>query len=311
MNLHEIRMDFDRKMRTYQEQDLEPYRDDWINEAWQQLSEAFVIPSLNRTLTFPSVSGQNVYQFPYDYNGTEVSLKLGERRLDPVPENVLELAFEYRGNGGRVEFYDWSDIGTTPVDNVEDCVLVNQSVLVLCPDASENHVGEWIRFNPLVDGVTTTDPKDYGYQISSVVDGVSFTLDREYRGPSCTTSGVVRPGETQSFIVYGTPSSVETFTLKYSSKPRRMYNPEDVPEWPNCGPAIANMAVSLGMDYLFQYDSSKIWWGRAMQRVGKLQARREHSRATLVSDVTLGSVSGRKTGMRGVYTGSRWLRNRR
>ena len=310
MNLFAIRQQFDRKMRTYQEEDLESYRDDWINDAWEQLSEAFIIPSLNRTITFSSVADQAVYQFPYDYNGTEVSLKFGDRRLDPVPEEVLDLNYEYRSNDSYVQYYDWSDIADSPLASVSDCALVNQSDTVLCPSAAASHVGEWIRFDPLNTSGNFTDPGDYGYQVASVEVGVSYTLDRPYRGPSVTCTGLVRPPETQSFIVYGTPSDVDTFTLKYSAKPKRLYNPEDVPEWPNCGMSIALMAVSIGMDYLFQADAAKAWWGRAMRRVRNLQTRRKSSQTRLVHDLTIGSVSGRRTGVRGVGTVSRRLRRR-
>jgi hypothetical protein len=310
MNLFGIRQQFDRKMRTYQEEDLEGYRDDWINDAWEQLAQTFIIPSLNRTLTFPSVSGQAVYPFPYDYNGTEISLKYGSRRLDPVPEEVLDLNYEYRSNDSYVQYYDWSDIVSSPLASVSDCVLVNESTTVLCPSAADSHVGEWIRFDPSNESGSFIDPGDYGYQIASASAGVSFTLAQAYRGPSCTTVGHVRPAETQSFIVYGIPDEIETFTLKYSAKPRRLYNPEDVPEWPDCGMAIALMAVSIGMDYLFQADAARMWWGRAMTRVRNLQMRRKSSQTRLVHDLTIGSVSGRRTGVRGVNPSPRRLRKR-
>lgn len=306
MNLYGIRNKFDEIMRSYDESDMTSHRDGWINDASLALSQEFLISALRRTLTFDSVVDQQAYLFPYDYGGTEVKLYLNNARLDPVPEHILALANERRtGNMGPVEYYDWSDIqGIDPLATITGALVTNQSTTVLCADAAAAHVDKWIRFDPVLVGGDMIDPGDYGYLVSSIVAGVSYTLDREYRGPTCTTTGQVQPQETQGFICYGIPSAVEEFKLTYYAKPRRLYNNTDVPEWPDLGLPMAFLAASIGLDFLMRHDSARVWWGRAQQAMRRLQLRRINSQTELVSDLTIGSVSGRRTGMRGVWTSS-------
>jgi len=313
MNFYDMRQEFDRIQRTLEDADFQAYRDDYLNQSWLRLTQMFVMPSLIRTVTFDSVADQDTYQFPYDYNGTEVFLWYKNstsgtyRRLDPVKEDVLGLMYERRsGNMGVELYYDW----TAPVGSdyaVRSCILVNNSATVLCAAAAAADVDRWIRFDPWTVGDTTYSPGDYGYYISTVTAGVSYTLDRTYRGPSGTTNGRVRPAEQQQFVMYGNPSSAITdaFKLRYYAQPRRLYNDTDVPEWPSMGMPIVQYAVSIAYDYLHASESAKVWYGRMMGAVTGLQRRIERSQ-TLVTDLTIGSVSGRKTGARSVDTGRRF-----
>jgi hypothetical protein len=311
MNLHSIRTEFDRIMRSLGDSTFEDWRDSWINLAWLKLSAMFVIPSLVREITIDSVADQNLYLLPYDFNDAEIHLWFKDsdgtsyKRLDPVQEDVLSLAYERRtGSRGVVQYYDVSqNIGSDLA--VRTCDLVNGSATVACVDAENADVGYWIRFDPFVVVTDTVDPGDYGYEIVEAEAGVSLTLDRTYRGDDGTgVVGRVRPAEQQQFITYGIPNAdvTDAFKLKYYSKPRRLYNPADVLEWPNAGIAVAHMAVSIAMDYLMHYDNAKVWFGRAMSHINNLHNRQGH-RKTLVSDLTVGTVSRRKTGIRSVGLG--------
>lgn len=302
MNFYEMRDEFDLVNRTLHESDFDTFRDRWLNLGWRSLSETFVIPALLRNASIDSVAQQAVYPLPYDYNGTEVSLVYDGIRLDPYPEQELALNYERRSGLGRVQYYDWTNSLGEDYSKVTNCTLVNGSKTVLCVGAAAAHDEMWVRFDPDTSGAAVLDPGDYGYRIASVTVGVSYTLDREYRGPAGTAfTARVRPGETQQFIAYGKPTSTTAaaFTLKYYAAPRRLFNDADVPEWPSMGQPIVYMAVSIGLDYLQHSDLAKVWWGRAMNKVTGLQRRREHSRV-LVTDLTIGSMVGRKTGPYGV-----------
>jgi len=306
MNLWGLREEFDRMNRTAGLTDFVALRDDWLNQGWQRISEIFVVPALNKTTTIDVVADQQEYDFPYDYNGTEVALSSSKRRLDPVPETTSELAFERRSRG-LMRYYDWSSIVGEDELVVTDATVTNNSKVITT--ASTNaalNLAHWVRLDPKVDPTDSdlrVDPGDYGYQISAgTLTGGQFTLQKAYRGPTGTFTMRVRPAETQTFKVYGTPAAAETagLTLKYSSKPRLLYNDADVPEWPNMGIPIAYMAISIALEWNHNIELSSTFFGRSNARINDLRKRRESSRA-LVSDVTIGSVSGRKTGMRSVY----------
>lgn len=316
MNLYEMRLQFDRVQRTLGETTFDDYRDDWINLAWQKITDAFIIPSMKREVYIDSVADQQRYVFPYDYNGAEVSLQFKRsstaqyRRLDPVPEEDMDLQYELRsGNKGQVLYYDWcQNIGSDYASRAS-CTPTNGSTTVTCATAAAADVDQWIRFDPVTSGTTTTDPGDYGYLISSVSAGVSYTLDRAYRGPAGTFTGRVRPAESSQFITYGIPDSAVTdaFYLKYYAKPRRLYNNADVPEWSNMGMPIVYMAISLAYDWTNNHEHAATWFGRSMNAVSNLQKRKEMSRR-LVTDLTIGSMVGRKTGPYGVFNRSIWRR---
>ena len=310
MNLYQIRIEFDRIMRSLGDGTFDDWRDDWINLAWLKLSTMFVVPALERSVTIDSVADQQVYLLPYDFNDAEVRLWFKEsatnnyKRLDPVPEEILGLAYERRSsNMGPVEYYGVThNVGSDYASRT--CTLTNNSATVACAAADAGDAGYWIRFDPFTSGSDTVDPGDYGYRITSVDAGVSYTIDRAYRGPAGSATGRLRPAEQGQFITYGIPSAAVTdaFSLKYYGKPRRLFNDADVPEWPNASISIAYMAVSVAMDYLMHYDGAKVWFGRAASHIGNLQKRKEY-RNVLISDLTVGSISGRKTGMRPVMLG--------
>jgi hypothetical protein len=316
MHFYTMRREFDKVQRTLGDDTFHEYRDDWLNEAWVKISEIFVIPALKRTVTIDAVEDQARYLFPYDYGGTEVALGYktsaggASDRLDPVPEDTLNLAFEKRtGNMGRIIFYDWTQpIGSDLAQRT--CTLVNNSATVTCAAAAATDVDQWIRFDPGLGGLTgdTLVPGDYGYRITAVTVGVSYTLDREYRGPAGIFIGRVRPAEQQQFIVYGTPAAAlaDAFTLIYYSVPRRLYNDSDVPEWPSISMGIVYMAIAIGYDFIQHTDMSRVWFGRAMNKIEGLKRRTKHSQ-TLIHDITIGSVSGRKTGPRGVIMGGTYV----
>jgi len=309
MNFYSMRQEFDRITRTADDATFSDYRDDFLNQSWQKISELFKIPSLKLTKCIDSVADQATYQLPYDYGGTDVylwyknSTSGNPKRLDPVTEEILGLMYERRsGNMGSVLYYDWTQPVGEDYAERADCVLTNNSVTVLSATAAALDVDKWIRFDPFTDVAgDTQNPGDYGYYISAVTAGVSFTLDRPYRGPASLAAnpaiGRIRPAEQQQFVVYGNPSSTVTdaFTLNYYANPHRLYNDRDVPEWPSMGMAIVYMAISVGYDYLHFDEAARIWFGRAMSRVSALDKRRQTTQ-TLVHDMPMGSVSGRHTG---------------
>lgn len=323
MNLAEMNLEFDEVMRTLTDTNFLAQKNDYINASWKHISEMFVIPALKKTVAIPSVANQQYYAFPYDYNGTEVYLYYRNvtggtpRRLDPVTEEVLALMYERRtGNMGPEWYYDWSGpVGTDYASRA--CALTNNSKTVLCTAAAAGDLNYWVRFDPWTDTsvspTVTQNPGDYGYYISAVTAGVSYTLDRFYRGPSTsgtdTSNGRVGPAEQQRFKLYGIPNSAvaDAFDLRYYSLPQRLYNDADVPEWPSVAIGIVYFAISIAHDYLHNAEYAKVWYGRAMSRITGLQRRRDRT-ATLVSDLTIGSVSGRRTGARSVDLGRQFSR---
>jgi len=315
MNFREIRREFDRIQRSIDDDTFAEYRDDYINHAFVKISELFRIPSLKRNVLFDATEDEDTYLLPYDFGGTEVNLYYSaggtgsKKRLDPVPEEVLALQYERRtGNMGQVDYYDWASCAGSDLAVRTDCVIVNNSATVNCASAAAADVDNWVRFDPFVDANNVTqDPGDYGYLITAVTAGVSWTLDRAYRGPTSTVAnaatGRVQPAEQQQFKTYGNPAQdgTDAFDLTYYALPRRLYNDADVPEWPAIGLAIAYMAIALGYDFIQHFDASKVWFGRAMSKVEGLR-RRRHTNQALVTDLSIGSVVGRRTGPRGVTT---------
>jgi hypothetical protein len=315
MNYYDMKIQFDRVMRTLSDATFHDYRDDYLNLAWEKVTEMFVIPSLKRTVYLDSVANQAKYLFPYDYNGAEaflwfnVSTSGTPLRLDPVDEETLGLMYERRSsNMGQVRFYDWSNnIGSDLA--ARTCTITNGSATVTCATAAAGDVNNWIRFDPFTVTGTDYNPGDFGYYISAVTPGVSYTLSMVYRGPSGATTGRVRPAEQQQFITYGIPTATTTnaFKLVYYAKPQRLYNDADVPEWPSLGLGVVYMALSVGYDFMTFNEQARIWFGRAMNTVSNLEKRRNYSHA-LISDLTIGSVSGRKTGPYSAYNSRQFSR---
>lgn len=317
MNFGEMQRDFDRIQRTLQDTTFSDYRDVWLNQAWKRISEMFCIPNLIRSITFDSVNQQQKYLFPYDYNGTEVFLYYKEktggtsRRLDPVTEDVLAAMYEKRsGAYGPVWYYDMCGNVGTDLASRSACTVTNGSTIVTTANANVLDIGYWVRFDPWVASSITVNPGEYGYQIITAVAGVSYTLDRPYRGPSTTTTTTamrVRPAEQSQFITYGIPQADvdDAFSLRYYAKPQRMQSSSDVPEFPSAGEAIIYMAIALGFDFLTNVQQSQVWQNKALERLISLQRRREVAR-TLNTDLTIGSVTGRKTGARSVDLGRRY-----
>jgi hypothetical protein len=315
MNFYDMRLQFDRVMRTLTDATFEDYRDDYLNLAWEKITESFLIPSLKREIQFDSVANQTKYPLPYDYNGTEVYLWYTNTtsstplRLDPVEEDTLGLMYERRSsNMGQVRYYDWTNnFGSDYA--ARTCTLVNGSATVACATAAAGDVNMWIRFDPFTTGSTTYNPGDYGYYISAVTAGVSYTLSLPYRGPAGDTTGRIRPSEQQQFIVYGYPTAAVTnaFKLLYYAKPMRLYNDTDVPEWPSLGLGIVYMALSVGYDFMTFNEQAKIWYGRAMGTISNLERRRNSSKR-LITDITIGSVNGRKTGPYSAYNNRQFTR---
>ena len=323
MSLYRLRQEFEDIIRVARLDEMNPLKDRWINWGWEKITEQFIIPALTKTINIPSVSNQQLYLFPYNYNGTEIGLKYSNRRMDPVLDETLRLKYEKRtGNMGAVRYYDWSGTAETDLIVLADCTLTNKSKLVLTTSTDPALVGDyWVRADPYQEADPTVvgrdyngymDPGDYGYQIdpTTFVPGVSFQLKTLYRGPTGAHFTLrVRPAEQQQFIMYGVPSSSDPlgFELRYSSRPARLYNDEDVPEWPNMEEAVAYMAASVALDWHHNTELSKVFWSRAVQRISNLEKRRMHSQ-TLVSDLTIGSVVGRQTGLLGIY-GARGYRS--
>lgn len=316
MNFNEMQRDFDRIQRTIQDTTFSDYRDVWLNQAWKRISEMFLIPNLIRNVTWDSVASQQSYLLPYDYNGSELYLYFMEKtggtslRLDPVDESVLALMYEKRsGTYGPVRYYDQTGNVGTDLATRAACTVVNQSTTVLTANAVATDIGYWVRFDPWVAASITVNPGEYAYKITACTAGVSYTLDRPYRGTATSTVTCtmrVRPAEQSQVIIYGIPQSaiVDAFKLKYYAKPQRMQSSSDVPEFPSAGEAIIYMAISLGFDFLTNTQQSQVWQNKALERLISLQRRKEVSK-TLISDLTIGSVSGRKTGARSVDLGRR------
>jgi len=262
--------------------------------------------------TSPTVADQDTYDFPYVYDGTDISIYLESKRLDYQPEEALDLAYSRRtGNKGPVQRYDWAGIrnrastATIP-GTAHGVVIENRSPIVRPVGAfsfNSSHIGQWTRFDPFEDanGVTQ-NPGEFGYKIVETgTDAIGnyARLEEAYRGPSSTTDNPaslsVEPKETQIFRLYGTPStSGEVLTVKCWRRPRRLYNEEDVPEYPRMGLAIAYMGICMGLRHLKKYDEAELWRRDAFQTLSTVRRRRRQVETTS-TDLPQGPISGRRT----------------
>lgn len=316
MNFYQMRREFDNMLRSQGLEDFAALRDAWLNQAWNKISESFKMPSLERHMYFDSVANEDHYAFPYDYNGTETAIMYNRRRLDPVPEETLKLRYEMRQSTamGPVRYYDWHGTMGSDLLVVANVVLTNQSATVITTSTNALLNSEyWVRFDPYKDEDNAesdvngfVDPGEWGYLIKAgtFVSGTQFELTYPYRGPSGRKFTMrVKPAETQKFTVYGTPQEATTnaFEIAYATKPRRLYNDEEVPEWPNMGLPIVYMATSMAFEWNHNMDLSSSFWGRAMQSVKNLEKRKNLVQAR-ITDITLGSATGRKTGIYGTMT---------
>lgn len=319
MNKAEIEDQFDRLCRTEGLTGYEELKNSWIAIAHSILTTEFAIPSYKITWYSYTVADQERYILPYVYDGTEVALwydgtLTGEtcrrgKRLDPYPEEMLELSRDRRSrSGGPVELYDWSQI-------VDDClldlcgqagvVITNRSPIVTCaaaPFVAATHENEWCRFGPWddADGVEQ-NPGDFGYLIDTVNAAGTVTLAEAYRGPSSTAGNParmqVRPKETQMVRLYGVPTEDDRLLqMEIYRSPRRLYNSEDVPEWPRLGTPIAFVAVAVGLRHLQRYDEAQVFMQEGFNLLGGVKRRRRRTEM-LTPDVPQGRIIGRRTGL--------------
>jgi len=315
MNLREIRKKFDDMCRSAGLDSMDSLRDSWIDQGWSKIAEQFPVPSLTKTIRADSIANQQFYNLPYDYNGADIGFLFDGVRLDPVPDETLRLKYERSETGyGRPKYYDWSGCvgadlyvwANATLTNESDQVVVDHPVVTIAKNV-------WIRFDPYQDGANAeadpdgwVNPCDFGYLIvaGTYAQNAPLTLSYAYRGPSGDRFTVrIRPAETQQIVLYGTPTTASTdaLSIRYSSRPKRLYNDTDVPEWPNMGDAIANMAISVSLEYHHNMDLAKQFWGRAVSSIAGLKRRREGNR-TLVSDLSVGSSVSRRTGLRGTVS---------
>lgn len=262
--------------------------------------------------TSPTITDQDLYDFPYVYDGTDVSIYLDKKRLDYQPEEALDLAYSRRtGNKGQVLRYDWAGIRNQPstatVPGTPHGVIVqNRSPIVRNVGAfsfNSSHIGQWLRFDPFDNASDVSqNPGEYGYKVIEVgTDGIGnyARLEEPYRGPSSTAADpaslAVEPKETQVFRVYGIPDdNTGVFTVKCWRRPRRLYNPEDVPEYPRAGLAVAYMGISRGLRHLKKYDEAEIWRRDAFMMLNTVKKRRRQVETTS-PDLPQGPISGHRT----------------
>ena len=215
---------------------------------------------------------------------------------------MLDLAMDRRtGNKGPVRLYDWAGIIDDYLLAPVDAVFTNRSAVVT---AASNpfvaaHAGEWVRFDPFEDanGVMQ-NPGDFGYKIGVVNGAGQVTLTEIYRGPtSAGSTMVIRPIETQTFRLYGIPTvDDDDIVMKVYRRPRRLYNNEDVPEWPSLGLPIANMGVGMGLRHMQRYDEANVWIAEAYALLGSIRRRRRKTEM-LTPHLPPSSIVGRQTGI--------------
>lgn len=305
----EIEAQFDRLCRLAGITDYEDYKNSWINEGFQILSKLYNIPSLKLNQTIHSVADQDLYCFPYPYDGLEVSIKFNNRRLDPYSEEMLDLVYEYN-RSGIVCLYDWAGICEAPLHAEaaipNGAVITNGSTTVTSAANPfvATMVGEWIRFEPFDsdgDGVVDSTPGDYGYLIETFTAVNSVEISEAYRGPSSTTAHPapfqVRPFESQVFRVYGMPrTDDQDIEMKIYRQPRRLYNDGDCPELPSLGLPISYMGVVVGLRHLGRFQEADVWLRDTSGMMENFKRRRE-AQGTGTPDVPLSGISGRITGV--------------
>ena len=298
MNLAEIRSQFDRLCRTVGLTDYDTYREDWLNNGWAALAEEFTFPSLKMSQTSPTIEDQDTYDFPYVYDGTDISLYVDGKRIHYQPEESLDLAYSRRtGNKGQVKHYDWAGIraknSTATVPGTpHGVILENRSPIVRVSGGFlfvSSHVGDWLRFDPWDDADSVErNPGEFGYKVVEVnTDAIGnyARLEEAYRGPSSTdanpTSLSVQPKETQIFRLYGSPNvDNDVIEVKCWRRPRRLYNDEDVPEYPRIGLAVAYMGIAQGLRHLKKYDEAEAWRADAYALLGGVKRRRRQVQTT-------------------------------
>jgi hypothetical protein len=277
-----------------------------------ELCEEFEIPSLKMVQTSPTIKDEDLYDFPYVYDGTDVSIYVEEKRIDYQPEEALDLAYSRRtGNKGPVQRYDWAGIrpsaSTATVPGTAHGVAIqNRSPIVRAVGAfsfNSSHIGQWLRFDPFENAAgTVQNPGEFGYKVVETGTdalGNYAKLEEAYRGPSSTNANPaslsVEPKETQRFRFYGIPDvNGDVITVKCWRRPRRLYNPEDVPEYPRMGLAIAYMGICMGLRHLKKYDEAEVWRNNAFETLNTMRRRRRKVETTS-PDLPQGSISGRRT----------------
>jgi len=306
MNTYEIKAQFERLCRTAGLSEYDEYKNDWITLAYAMLAKHFEIPSLKMEETILSVANQATYSFPYPYDGLEVSIIYdGKPRLDPYSEDMLDLAYERRTGGrGPVKLYDWAGIRQEDGLVVVDAVITNRSAVVTSAGNAFTEAlsapNFWVRFDPWTVADITYNPGDFGYRIGTWNNAGQITLEEHYRGPTGTTTCRIRPAETQIFRLYGIPQqSDKDIDLKVFRRPRRLYNNEDVPEWPGLGSSIADIAIAVGLRHLERYQEAERW---VADGFGKLEAlkRRRRAQGVLTPDLPDSMITGRRTGVQTV-----------
>ena len=293
--------------------DYEPYLDSWISLAHAILCTEFEIPSYKLLETISSVKDQDLYCFPYVYDGTDVSIYYNGKRLDPYPEDMLDLVMDRRtGNKGPVRWYDWAGIVNANLLNITDAVITNRSTTVtsVSNPFTDAHIDQWCVFSPFEDAAgEIQNPGDFGYKIDSSPGAGQVELEEAYRGPSSTAANPcrmrIRPKETQRFRLYGIPTVADKdIDMKIYRRPRRLYNNEDTPEWPQIGMPIACLSVMLGLEHLQRYDEAMVWEKRALNYLGSIKRRRRKTEM-LTPNVPLSRISGRLTGLPNIRQGLR------
>lgn len=312
MNKREIEDQFRRLCRTAGLTDYEDLINDWLSMGHRVLTTEFEIPSYKLEETILSVENQDLYCFPYVYDAMDVSIYYNGKRLDPYPEESLDVMMDRRtGNKGPVDYYDWAGIIDADLDVELNAYIINGGNIVTAPALSfdASAAGHWCRFDPFEDANgDIQNPGEFGYKIASVPASTMLILEETYRGPTSTAANPctirIRPKETQVFRLYGIPTEDDIdIDLKVYRRPRRLYNDEDVPEYPGLGPSIASMGISLGLEHLQRYDEAAVWERRAFGYLTSFKHRRRKIE-TLSPDRPRGRLIGRRVGPR-MSVGSR------
>lgn len=212
---------------------------DDINAAYLQLSRKGSWNQLRVDgATLTTVAGQVLYALPAPFdrfveNSLRYSYQATVQQGWIIPIVTQDMAQLYRdscANATRPRVGSVTGGGTVFL-NTGTVTAANQNQQVhYSSTANPAWVGLWIAFHS---DPQSNNGQGYPYLIQSIGSGTLFILSEPYRGPNLTTASFeITPANTRQILLDPPFNDSGGVPLVYSyyRKPRRLYNPQDVPE---------------------------------------------------------------------------------
>lgn len=212
---------------------------DDINAAYLQLTRKGSWNQLRVDgATFNTVAGQVAYVLPapfdrfvddsvrYNYQST-----VQQGWIIPIVDQAK--AQLYRAACANATYPRVGSVtgGATSFLNTGTVTAANQNQQIHYSSVSNPAwIGLWIAFHS---DPTSNNGQGYPYLIQSIGSGTLFILSEQYRGPNLTTASFEITPSNSRQIQFDPPfndAGGVPIVYSYYRKPRRLYNPQDVPE---------------------------------------------------------------------------------